>query len=93
MFITDYPENLENIPVAEGYKFMGWFTDAACSEQYDENTVVTGEFTLYAKWEATTEPDDPVEPPKTGDATVYALVLAVVALVGMGVVVTKKVKA
>ena len=44
-------------------------------------------------------PDTPVEPeptpdaPQTGDATVYAIVLAVVALMGMGVVVTKKVRA
>ncbi len=38
-------------------------------------------------------PVDPGEQPDTGDATVYAIVFAVVALMGMGVVVTKKVRA
>ncbi len=38
-------------------------------------------------------PVDPGEQPDTGDATVYAIVFATVALIGMGVVVTKKVKA
>ncbi|MBE6543426.1 MAG: hypothetical protein E7675_03420 [Ruminococcaceae bacterium] len=74
------------VPTAEGYEFMGWFTDADCTEQYDENAVVTGEFTLYAKWEPI------AEPPQTGDATVYALVLAVAALIGMSVVVKRKVR-
>jgi hypothetical protein len=36
---------------------------------------------------------DPVDPPATGDATVYAIVFAIVSILGMGVVVTKKVRA
>ncbi len=38
---------------AFGYKCMGWYTDAACTNQWDFNTVVTGDMTLYAKWEET----------------------------------------
>ena len=36
---------------AYGYKCMGWYTEAACTNQWDFNTVVTGDMTLYAKWE------------------------------------------
>ena len=35
---------------AEGCTFDGWYTDAACTNQYDFNTPVTKAFTLYAKW-------------------------------------------
>ena len=41
----------------------------------------------------TDTPDTPVEPPKNGDATVFAVVFAAVAMFGMAVVVTKKVNA
>lgn len=36
----------------EGYLFAGWYTDAACSigKEYDFNTPVTQDITLYAKW-------------------------------------------
>lgn len=32
--------------------FVGWYTDSACTQKYDFNTPVTGEFTLYAQWSA-----------------------------------------
>ena len=35
---------------AEDYEFIGWYTDAACTEAYDFNTAVTTDITLYAKW-------------------------------------------
>jgi uncharacterized repeat protein (TIGR02543 family) len=44
---VDDPEPL----VADGYNFKGWFTDAACTNQWDFNTVVPGDMTLYAGWE------------------------------------------
>lgn len=39
-------------PVKTGYTFLGWFKEAAFTTAYDFNEVVTGPFTLYAKWEA-----------------------------------------
>lgn len=44
---VDEPEPL----VADGYNFKGWFTDAACTNQWDFNTAVPGDMTLYAGWE------------------------------------------
>ena len=37
-------------PVRDGYAFMGWYTDAACTTVYNFNTFVTTDTTLYAKW-------------------------------------------
>ena len=37
-------------PTANGYIFQGWYTEAECINQWDFNTVVTGDMTLYAKW-------------------------------------------
>ncbi len=37
-------------PVQAGWIFGGWFTDEACTVQYDFNTAVTSSMTLYAKW-------------------------------------------
>lgn len=34
----------------EGYQFLGWYTDAQCTSEYDFDTLVTNSFTLYAKW-------------------------------------------
>ena len=44
---VDEPEPL----VADGYNFTGWYTDAACTNQWDFNTAVPGDMTLYAGWE------------------------------------------
>ena len=38
-------------PTANGYIFQGWYTEAACINQWDFNTVVPGDMTLYAKWD------------------------------------------
>lgn len=37
-------------PTASGYKFMGWYTEASCINEYNFNTSVTSNLTLYAKW-------------------------------------------
>ena len=37
-------------PAEEGWKFEGWFTDDGCTNAYDFDSSVTGDFTLYAKW-------------------------------------------
>ena len=38
-------------PTADGYNFQGWFTNAACTNQWNFDNIVTGDMTLYAKWE------------------------------------------
>ena len=73
------------------------------NENYTKQGVTFNVLTLDPPVDPEPTPDTPVEPeptpdttpdaPQTGDATVYAIVLAVVALMGMGVVVTKKVRA
>ncbi len=37
-------------PTREGYTFAGWYTDEACTEEYDFSVAVTADMTLYAKW-------------------------------------------
>lgn len=44
------------IPVKDGYKFEGWFTDAELTQVFDKTTRITSDMTLYAKWSETTEP-------------------------------------
>lgn len=52
-------------PEREGYVFGGWYTDEACTLAFDfENTVVTEDLTLYAKWTeaGTGDPENPTDP-------------------------------
>ena len=49
-------------PIKSGYTFGGWFTDSACTNSYDFDTVVTGNITLYAKWTAATTTSAPSTP-------------------------------
>ena len=48
-------------PTMDVYTFIGWYSDEALTSAYDFNTPVTGNITLYAKWEipinGTTFPD------------------------------------
>ena len=38
-------------PTEEGYRFVGWYRDAACTRTWDfENDIVQTDLTLYAKW-------------------------------------------
>ena len=38
-------------PTMEGYVFLGWYTDEACTQAWDFQTgTVTGSMTLYAGW-------------------------------------------
>lgn len=34
----------------EGYSLEGWYTDEACTQEFDLATPVTQDYTLYAKW-------------------------------------------
>ncbi len=40
-----------NKPTKEGFKFVGWYEDAAKTTEYDFDKLVTQDITLYAKWE------------------------------------------
>ena len=37
-------------PEKDGYTFAGWYTGEALTEEYDFNTPVTADVTVYAKW-------------------------------------------
>ena len=61
--ILDQTVDCPNDPTAEGYVFMGWFTDEECTKPYDFNTTLKNSLsfdhtnfyytlTLYAKWVA-----------------------------------------
>ena len=50
---SDYDKATEPTPpTATLYVFRGWFTEAECINQWDFNTVVPSDMTLYAKWDA-----------------------------------------
>ena len=38
-------------PVREGYNFLGWYKDAACTQRWDFNDPIPGNMTLYAGWQ------------------------------------------
>ena len=38
-------------PTAEGYVFRGWYTTAECTTEFDFNTPIAADTTLYAKWD------------------------------------------
>lgn len=40
-------------PTKDGYTFIGWYTDADCTNLYDFTQPVTGDLTLYAGWKET----------------------------------------
>ena len=44
-------------PVRSGYIFLGWFKNLTDEKSYDFSSKVTGNFTLYAKWEKTNSGD------------------------------------
>ena len=37
--------------MAEGYTFIGWYTDHTCTTEFKFSTPITGDTTVYAKWE------------------------------------------
>ncbi len=38
-------------PTKEGYTFVAWCTDSACTKSFDFSTKITKNITLYAKWD------------------------------------------
>ena len=43
-------------PTRDGYSFAGWCTDKSLTKAYDFNSAVKSDLTLYAKWEAESQP-------------------------------------
>ena len=39
-------------PTASGYRFLGWYTNAACTQKYTFTTALKSDLTLYAGWSA-----------------------------------------
>ena len=69
------------IPVRDGYKFIGWYTEAVGGTLVSANTLVSilGDHTLYAHWEAV-EPvpsNDDVEENSSG----ISLIICIVAII------------
>ena len=58
---------IESMPTTtvEGYKFVGWFTDAACTIEFNPATAIIVNMTIYAKFEAVVTPVKPVAPGET----------------------------
>ena len=63
-FITEHSDapDSQNVPynktatdpgelTAEGYTFIGWYTDHTCTIEFDFSTPITGDTKVYAKWE------------------------------------------
>ena len=42
-------------PTLYGYTFKGWYTDNTLVTEFDTSTLITGDMTLYAKWEGNLE--------------------------------------
>ena len=38
-------------PTRDGYVFAGWYTDAACTEEFTFTAEISADMTLYANWE------------------------------------------
>ena len=38
------------VPTATGYTFGGWYEESECENEFDFNTAITADITLYAKW-------------------------------------------
>ena len=37
-------------PTKDGYVFKGWYSDEACTKEYDFDSVVTSNINIYSKW-------------------------------------------
>ena len=49
-------------PAKDGYKFDGWYTDKDFAEEFDFNSKVTKNITIYAKWTENNENPDDTKP-------------------------------
>lgn len=49
---------LPQAPTRYGYWFRGWYTDESFYTEFDTNTRILQDYTLYAKWQEKDNPDD-----------------------------------
>lgn len=59
------PVSRPSDPARSGYDFAGWFVDEALELEYDFSSEVVRTMTLYAKWNAASQPSDPDPPTPT----------------------------
>lgn len=57
-------------PVKEGYTFVNWYKDENCTEAWNFDDPVTGDITLYAKWEAKDDTSDGDDDGQTSEFTI-----------------------
>ena len=80
-------------PFRVGYTFGGWYTDEACTTEFDSSKAITENQTVYAKW-ISSSPEKPNESTGESNSTngvdigvIIGISCAVVALAGVGVAV------
>ncbi len=52
-------------PTRDGYTFVSWYTSTEYTTEFDFDTPIKGDMTVYAKWvedEESTDPTDPTDP-------------------------------
>lgn len=54
-------------PTAEGYNFKGWYADENLTNEFDFETAIRADTTVYADWEK--KADKPAEPSKPSEPT------------------------
>ena len=64
-------------PIRERYIFKGWFIDEELTNLYDFETTVTGDFTLYAKWDEVLHDIDKVKLIYNGNGSTSGIAPAV----------------
>ena len=45
------PVQAPSVPVRQGYTFLGWYSDEACTELYEFTVMPAQDIILYAKWQ------------------------------------------
>ena len=81
-------------PTHDGYKFVAWFVDKGCTQEYDFSKPVTADLELWAKWSKVEKADEENKNglPQTGDPTAVVSVVGVAgaALAAAGVIANRK---
>ncbi|HHT51530.1 MAG TPA: LPXTG cell wall anchor domain-containing protein [Eubacteriaceae bacterium] len=102
--IIDENEKLDEtkleIPEKDGFVFRGWYKEADCINPWNFEDIVTGDITLYAKWEmeddneqeapVKEEDSDKDELPKTGEISSFIYFIAGLVLIGLGIIIRRK---